>query len=132
MTRKSHDWDKEKLDEIADLVEAGHTLREIADRFGASVGAVSWQVLRMGVVGPRTKRAPSQGSSYVRGGRAVRSYTDEDDRLILSLESEGLSAFQIAKRIGRGHSSVLGRLATLARRDAIADEERDRAGDAGN
>lgn len=123
VTRKNHNWDKQKLDEIADLIEAGHTVRDIANRFDASVGAVAWQILRLGVVGPRSKRGGAQPRSYVRAGRTVRSFTEEEDRLIIDLEAEGLSVVQIAKRLGRRHNSVIGRLATLARHDAIAEEE---------
>lgn len=122
MPRKTHNWNKEKLDEIADLVEAGRTVRQIAEQFDASEGAIAWQILRLGVVGPRTKRATPRDRSYVRAGRIVRPFTEEEDQLILRLEGQGMSVVQIAKQLGRKHNSIIGRLATLARYDVIAEE----------
>lgn len=122
MTRNRYNWTQEKLFQIADMVEAGMTRPEIAERMGASIGAVEWQILRLGVTGPRSVKLPQLGGSYIRRGRVVRRFTPEEDAHLLRLEAEGLTATQIGRQIGRAHHTVMGRLSALARHEQLDEQ----------
>lgn len=109
------------LDEIAQMREAGASYADIAKRFGVSKSGISWVLLRLGVADPNAKGIHTITRTYVRNGRTVRPFTAEEDAQLVSLDIEGLSISQIAARLGRGHQTVIGRLANLARRDSIAE-----------
>lgn len=122
MSKRRYNWTQAQLDRMAELVEAGVSRPKIAEEMGASVSAVDWQLLRLGVIGPRSVRPAQAGGSYLRGGRVVRRFTPEEDALLLRLEAEGLSASKIGRRIGRAHHTVLGRLSSLARHEQIHED----------
>ena len=52
-----------------------------------------------------------------RGNHVVRRFTPEEDALLLTLEAEGLSYTEIGRRLERPHTSISGRLMTLARHE---------------
>ena len=60
-----------------------------------------------------------------RGGHVVRRFTAFEDAEILRLAAEGVSRNRIAKQLGRRHNSIIGRLMTLARHDALAEARAD-------
>ena len=127
----------QQLDEMVELRERGLTCRQIAKHFTIrgtpiSVGAISWQCLRLGADLPveRRRSCPAvearefSADRCERSGFVVRRYSAEDDRLLIALEAEGLTYRQIGDRFDppRKHNSVKGRLLTLARRQARAEE----------
>jgi IS30 family transposase len=113
----------EKIDRAISLRRKSWSLAEIATDLGASVGAVRWQLLRNGEVDPprptaRFPMVPIRPKTLVIGGRRVRRFTREEDARLLELESQGLGLSEIARRLGRKHNSVIGRLMTLAHHDS--------------
>lgn len=50
-------------------------------------------------------------------GSPNRRFTPEEDRRIEALRIDGLTHLQIARRVGRGKSSITARLNNLAMRD---------------
>ncbi|WP_030540583.1 hypothetical protein [Sphingobium sp. DC-2] len=119
----------EQLAEMAELRERGWGLTRIAEHFTdagtpVSRSTVNWQCLRLGADAPPRLRGRQTAPSapYWRGGRSCRPWTDAEDRQLLRLEASGVSATDMARRLGRANSSVRGRLLTLARRDARREE----------
>lgn len=103
--------------------EKGWSQKDIADKMGISAGAVSWYCLMAGVerFDGRLGYPPSTtGRDYMRNGRQVRAYTEEEDKKIIEMDRRGDGYSKIAREIGRRHNSVQGRLATLARREERA------------
>jgi hypothetical protein len=52
----------------------------------------------------------------------VRRFTAEEDALLLQMEANGARYCEMCRALGRRHNSIIGRLATLARRDARAED----------
>lgn len=100
--------------------ELGMTHKAIADSLGLSKGGVYWFCMKEGIerYGLNCTRKHSNIKGiHNRKGVLVRGFTDEEDDKLLKLEAKGLGSYQIGKILGRNHSSIHGRLATLARRD---------------
>lgn len=115
----------EEKEKIAVLREDGWTIEAIAKGLGASIGAIQYQCLKMGIEPPRPCKSQEgiRGPAVVRrGNHIVRHFTADEDARLLSMESDGFSRAQIARELRRPHNSIVGRLMTLARRD----ERRDR------
>lgn len=96
---------------------------QIGKRMGRSVGAISWHCLINGVErfdGAKGYPPSTTGRDYNRNGRPVRAYTPDEDTTLLEMAKSGIGYGVIAKRIGRRHSSIQGRLAILARREERA------------
>lgn len=124
-------------DEMAQLRERGLSFKQIALKIEArhgmeiSVGAVSYECLKEGAdpahlaakVLPQTRPGPSR---YVRGGREVRSFSEQEDALLLALSAEGIRPSEIGRRLARRHCSIKARLMVLARQE----ERRARAAEA--
>lgn len=112
---------------IAALRELRWTVDSIAREVGVSVGSVSWALLIDGVdihEGEKLPPVPTAPVVYRRAGREVRRFTQADDAELLRMEAAGFRLQHIAKALGRQRNSVLGRLATLARREARAEAAR--------
>lgn len=106
---------------IATMREAGSSCGVIAAAIGCSVSSVSWQCLRLGAEPPNPralKDVPATPKAVRRGDHMVRRFTVDEDAQILTMEAEGLATVEIARRLGRPPNSVLGRIMTLARREA--------------
>lgn len=116
---------EEQLELIADLTEDRRfTASQIARLVGCSEGSVGWAQLKLGVDRHPTKPLPPVPTEPVvmrRGGHVIRRFTQADDKQLLDLEAKGLNPHRIAKAMGRRHNSIVGRLRTLARRDARAE-----------
>jgi len=118
----------EQVGEMCELREAGKTFGQISRKFAArgieiSESAISWHCLIQGADAPRSRRQDSKikpGTVIKRGKHAVRTFTEAEDKLLLELEAEGLSRTEIGRKLGRKHNSIIGRLATLARREERA------------
>lgn len=123
MTRRPSLTDDQKY-RIAALREKRWTIPAIAAEVGCSEGSVSWNLLMQGVDIYEDKPLPPVPTEPVVCGRkdyVVRRFTVAEDAELLRLEASGLNLHQIAKRLGRKRNSIIGRLATLARRDARAE-----------
>jgi hypothetical protein len=112
----------DQLDQMADMREAGATLVAIADHFisaGTAItpSTIAWQCLRLGILSPRYTQA-----SVGHAGTIGRAFTPDEDRRLLELEAQGLTRSAIARALGRSPNSIAGRLYTLARHDAVAEE----------
>lgn len=106
---------------ITTMREAGASCGQIAAAVGCSVSAVSWQCLRLGAEPPNPRSlndVPTTPKVSKRGDHVVRRFTVDEDAQILALEAEGFRPIEIARRLGRPPNSVLGRIMTLARREA--------------
>jgi len=118
------DLTPEEIERIGDLRARNHTIEAIAEVIGCSVGTVRWACLRECFEPSKPRPLPplyKRPKVVVRNGHPVRRFTEREDRLLLALEAQGLRISAIAKRLGRKPNSVLGRLYTLARRDARAE-----------
>ncbi|MFD1034123.1 hypothetical protein ACFQ15_05610 [Sphingomonas hankookensis] len=115
---------------MATLRERGRSLQAIANHFTAkgtpiSASAVGWQCLRVGADAPIAKRNPlsTRSDVYRRGGHVIRPFTPDEDARLRDLEAQGLKTRQMADQLGRRENSIRGRLMTLARHDARAEDE---------
>lgn len=118
MTDKRPPISPEQSEKIAKYRESGCSIRWIAQKLNLSHGAVSWHCLRYGIESPKTTSVPEYRGPMVmaRGHHIVRRFSQDEDAIIVDLEAQGIAVNEIAKRLGRRHNSVIGRLATLARR----------------
>lgn len=116
------------LETIAELRERGLSCRLIAAALAergrpVSAKTVEWHCLRLGAEPPkprRLQRGVVGPRVVVRGQHLVHRFTDDEDALLIAMDLEGATPSQMAKRLGRKANSVIGRLATLARREERA------------
>lgn len=115
----------EQIELMCQLREKGWSIEWIADHFTrqgtkVSANAINWQCMVHGADAPPHLRGKhtQAAAPYSRNGHTVRPYSAEDDRLLLELARSGARRAEIAAKLGRAHSSIRGRLLTLARRDA--------------
>lgn len=118
-----------QIDEMAALRERGWGVDRIAQHFTEagtpiSVGAISWQCLRIGADAPPRLRGKSTQprAPFRRGKHEVRPYSGEEDDQLREFDRQGLNVAEIGRRLGRKQNSVRGRLLTLTRRDTRAEE----------
>lgn len=113
----------DQVERILEMREAGVTVEAIAAAIPCSVGSISYHCLKAGVLPPKFLRPQIQPDVIrFRRGRPVRPFTPEEDAQLLALAKAGLNHSEIGKRIGRRPNSVGGRLMTLARLEAVAEE----------
>ena len=118
---------KETLDQILTLREdQGWSCKRIAEKFNVSPGFISWHCLKHGADSPRvsTRILPqtSPGPKTIqRGNHVVRRFTPEEDTELQKLSAENINYHQIGIKMDRNHSSIRGRLMTLARHAARID-----------
>lgn len=109
---------------LAELREGkGWSYKRIAEAMGKSEGWVSWYCLVHAIEKPGTpaRSTVKPGSVERRGDHLIRRFSEDEDARLLELEAQGLNYSRIARSVGRHRNSVLGRLATLARREARAE-----------
>ena len=118
-----------QLDEMCALLERGWGTTRIAQHFtdaGTPITAssIDWKCMRLGADAPvRLRgRTPSKLVAYNRSSGAVRPYSEEEDRILLTLTAAGTSHKSICEQLGRATSSVRGRLLILARRQAREED----------
>jgi len=118
-----------QIEEMCELREKGWPVERIAAHFTeagtrVSPGSIAWQCLKHGAdTTPKRRGICTQPvEPYRRGGHVVRPYTADDDVLLRVLDMQGFRVSVIARRLGRKENSIRGRLLTLARRDARAEE----------
>ncbi len=126
----------EQLEKAIAWREAGCSSQWIAEQLGGVVSssALDWHFLKHGVESPNTAAGQHSanrlvgrnqpGSVVQRGNHVVRRFTPEEDRHLLQLAEQGVSNSEIGRRLvpPRKPNVVLGRLLTLARREARAEE----------
>ena len=117
---------EEVKQDIATCREEGVTLDRIAKRFGLSRHHVDRVCLEMGAYPEVGKlgsgaRLGQRNGIYVRNGREVRTFTREEDELMLKLSAQGMNKYQIAKRLGRTSNTVTQRFRALARHEAARE-----------
>lgn len=115
---------RREVERIVELRERRLSHGAIARLVGCSQGSVSWALLREGVdlhVMTPLPRVPTEPVIQRRGGHVVRRFTQADDAELAALSAAGLNPCRIAKRMGRRHNSIIGRMRTLGRREARAE-----------
>ncbi len=126
----------EQIEKAIAWREAGCSSRWIAGQLGGKVSssALDWHFLKHAVESPNTAAGQHSGnrlsgrnqpgSVVQRGNHVVRRFSPEEDEQLLALASEGLGHSAIGRRLmpPRKPNVVLGRLLTLARREARAEE----------
>jgi hypothetical protein len=121
-----------QVDEACAMRERGLSCQQISNHFAAagvkvSAGSISWACLTRGADIPPARRGAKQslraGETYSRNGHVIRTFTPDEDTLLRVLDMQGFSLAVIARRLGRRHNSIRGRLATLARHDARREDQ---------
>ncbi len=117
-------YSEAQIEAAVALRERGLTYSQIARKTGMSKSAVDWYCLKLGAEPPHLAPPPRNVGMMIvqRGGHLVRRFTDAEDAILLRMEAEGHRLSDIARQVGRRRNSVLGRLMTLARRDARQEE----------
>lgn len=111
----------ETLDAIAGMREAGATYQEIADATGIPRGTCEYHTVRLGAFSPAGLQFQKAKAPYSRCGRAVRAFTEAEDQQITTWSLADVPLIEMARRLNRKHNSILGRLRTLARREALQE-----------
>jgi hypothetical protein len=115
------DLTQDELDRIAELRERGRSEEAIARTVGCSKGSVSWALLKLGVdihADRPLPPVPDTPVTMVRRGHVIRRFTKAEDARLLALEQTGIKTWAIAQAMGRRNNSIIGRMRTLARRQA--------------
>lgn len=116
----------ELVDLVGDMRERGRSSQQIVNRLASkgvlvNTNYVDWLCLTRGFDLPATRARPTAGpragKAYVRCGREVRPFSQDEDSALRTLDSSGLRVSKIARQLGRSHNSVRNRLATLARHE---------------
>lgn len=113
-----------EIERIVELREQLTPIRQIARIVGCSQGPVERVLLAEGVdvcLGHALPDVPDQPIVQARGGHLIRRFCKAEDERLLALEAQGLKPNQIARALGRRWASTVGRLRTLARREARAE-----------
>lgn len=116
----------EQLNVLVEMASRGKSDAQIGLRLGMSPGAISYYRLKEAIERPQDAKRPprplyAQSAPYRRGKHLVRPFTPEDDRALLEWEGQGLRIVEMARRLGRRHNAVKGRLMSLARHDERAE-----------
>lgn len=109
------------LETIATMREAGAVFREIENATGIPRKTCEYHAVRLGAFCPGKVRVCPPPAVYSRSGREVRAFTEVEDQQITAWSIEEVTLKEMGRRLGRKHNSVLGRLRTLARREALAE-----------
>jgi hypothetical protein len=125
---RNYNFTQADLDDIADRYESGERASVIAKKYGCDSETIRWHMLRLGVLSPAIKRRglaiikKSEIRVMRRGNHIVRRFTEEEDRRLLELEASGIPINMICQELNRSRNSINGRLSTLARHQALAEE----------
>ena len=117
-----------QIEQMIALRERGWSPKRIAEHFTAagtkiSIGSVAWQCLRVGADAPPPLRSSyTPPPTYQRNGRIVRAFTPDEDAILREMDWRGASPSDMARRLGRQPNSIRGRLYTIARHEARAEE----------
>jgi hypothetical protein len=111
----------ETIEAIALMREAGSTYRAIADATGLPVSTCEYHTIRLGAVSPRGLRRQKAPAAHTRSGSAVRAFTDAEDAQITAWSIANVPLIEMGRRLNRKHNSILNRLRTLARREAMQE-----------
>lgn len=109
------------LDTIATMREAGAQFQAIEQATGIHRKTCEYHAVRLGALPPAGARRCPRPARYSRAGAVVRGFTELEDQQITAWSIDGVSLKEMGRRLGRKHNSILGRLRTLARREALAE-----------
>lgn len=108
-------------DRIVELAELGVAQSTIARTLRLPRSTVQSICLSAGVGSDKYSKSGKERKTSYRGSVKVKPFSDEEDLVLLDLESMGLSKGEIARRMKRNRSSIINRLRTLARKEAMAE-----------
>lgn len=115
--------EQERADLIAGMREKNWSYGRIGIATGISASNISWICLKYGIEAPRKTKLGDHGPMVMKRGKfEIRKFTPEEDAVIREMGEAGAKPVAIARKIGRKHNSVMGRMMTLARRDERALE----------
>lgn len=109
------------IEAIADMREAGMPLKAIARATGVHYRTCQYHAGRLGAIAPNSARVPQRHAECIRSGRVVRPFSEAEDQQITAWSIANVPLIEMGRRLGRKHNSVLMRLRTLARREALAE-----------
>ena len=109
------------LDIIATMRETGAKFKTIEQATGIHRKTCEYHAVRLGALPPAGARRCPPPARYARAGAVVRAFTVLEDQQIIAWSVADISLSEIGRRLGRKHNSILGRLRTLARREAMAE-----------
>lgn len=113
--------DAEKA-EIVRLREEGVTKSAIARRMGKSIGTITHWCLMLGAEPPEAwKPSKRPRLPFVRDGRSVVPFTNEEDVQMRAWAAEGVPYTEIAHKLQRAPTSIRYRMLTLARHEGLLD-----------
>lgn len=111
----------ETIDTIAEMREAGKPLKAIALATGVHYRTCQYHAGRLGAIAPNPARVPQRHAECIRSGRVVRPFTEAEDQKITAWSIAGVPLIEMGRRLNRKHNSILNRLRTLARREAMQE-----------
>lgn len=106
---------------IAAMRESGKSFNAIAEATGVHRKTCEYHAVRLGAASPFTILHTHRRPKYLRRGHAVRGFTELEDQQITAWALENISLSEMGRRLGRRHNSIMGRLRTLARREALQE-----------
>jgi hypothetical protein len=119
------------IEEMVELRSKAWSQKRLAERYGVSISTIGYHCLMNAADPPVVQPMPKQRTEpYTRwhGQRPVNPFTPEDDKLLLALDLQGLRTAAIAREMSKSFpdrprkpNTIRGRLATLARRDRLAE-----------
>ena len=107
---------------IGELREAGWTFRMIAREIGCSKSSVNWCCTKLGIVRKRSALGARGPALVFRSGRPVRRFSADEDARILAQRCAGARYSDLARELDRPVNSIIGRLYTLGRHQAAAEQ----------
>lgn len=122
---------EQQVVEVCEMRERGLSFGRIANHLAARgidihPNSISWICLVNGADLPAHRRSHNRtvvpGSTCQRGNHVVRRFSEAEDEQLREMDAGGVPYSEMAKRLGRKRNSIMGRLATLARRDTRQEE----------
>lgn len=111
-------YDEATIDRPSSCASPARQGARLPQILGMTPGAVDYHCLRRGAEIPKPNRSPMfKKREERRGNHVVRRFTADEDAMILRMELEGRGVCEIARRLGRPHNSIIGRMMTLARQE---------------
>jgi IS30 family transposase len=92
----------------------------IAESLDRAVGSITWFCLQEGIDKPTARpiKLGQHKSVCQRGNYIVRRFDEQEDRTLVAMRLDGKTTTEIARTLNRRQNSIIGRLMTLARREA--------------
>lgn len=116
-------------DQIADLVDRGMGVKNIALRLNRHPSTINNELVRIGEGAPKHYRT----TSYKRGGSIVRPFSPDEDAWIVALRVQGYTWAKIGELCGKryGHTRRPATIGTRLRQLAAVPEDHQASHDVG-